>query len=99
MWFSTLRFVGPQMAPRPSQDGSWVDLGPSWEGLGPLLGALGSSLEGLGRLLGRLEGVFGCSWELLGPLGTVMAAHEAINGSFWVVLECDPLIQFIDSNY
>ena len=45
-------------------------------GLGPLLGGLGPSLEGLGRLLSRLEGV-------LGSLGTVLAAHEAINGSFW----------------
>ena len=51
-------------------------LGPSWGGLGPLLGALGPSLEGLGGLLSRLEGV-------LGSLGTVLAAHEAINGSFW----------------
>ena len=75
----------PQRAP-------WGVLGPSWGGLGPLLGALGPSLEGLGGLLSRLEGV-------LGSLGTVLAAHEAINGSFWVVLECDSLIQFIDSIY
>ena len=53
----------------------WV-LGSSWGGLGPLLGALGPSLEGLGGVLSRLEGV-------LGSLGTVLAAHEAINGSFW----------------
>ena len=33
-------------------------LGPSWGGLGPLLGALGPSWDGLGRVLGRLEGVF-----------------------------------------
>ena len=51
-------------------------LGSSWGGLGPLLGALGPSLEGLGGLLSRLEGV-------LGSLGPVLAAHEAINGSFW----------------
>ena len=57
------------MAPRPFQEGSWG-------GLGPLLGALGPSLEGLGGLLSRLEGV-------LGSLATVLAAHEAINGSFW----------------
>ena len=50
-------------------------LGSSWGGLGPLLGALGPSLEGLGGLLSRLEGV-------LDSLGTVLAAHEAINGSF-----------------
>ena len=87
------------MAPRPSQEGSWGGLGSSWGGLGPLLGALGPSWEGLGGLLGRLEGVLGCSWELLGPLGTVLAAHEAVYGSFWVVLECDSLIQFIDSIY
>ena len=74
--FSILRFDGPKMAPRPSQEGSW---GGSWVvlgGLGPLLGALGPSLEGLGKLLSRLEGV-------LGSLGTGLAAHEAINGSFW----------------
>ena len=76
---------------------SWAALGPSWAGLGPLLGALGPSLDGLGGLLGRLEGVLGRSWGLLGPLETVLAAHEAINGSFWVVLEFDSLIQFIDS--
>ena len=40
------------------------------------MGALGPSSEGLGGLLSRLEGV-------LGSLGTVLAAHEAINGSFW----------------
>ena len=51
--------------------------------LKPLLGALGPSLEGLGGLLGRLEGVLGCSWALLGSFGKVVAAHEAINGSFW----------------
>ena len=51
-------------------------LGSSWGGSGPLLGALGPSLEGLGGLLSRLEGV-------LGSLGTVLAVHEAINGSFW----------------
>ena len=45
----------------------------------------------------RLEGVLGCSWGLLGSFGTVLAAHEAINGSFWVVLECDSLTQCIDS--
>ena len=77
----------------------WEVLGSSWRGLGPLLGALGPSLEGLGGVLGRLEGVLGCSWGLLGSLGTVLAAHKAINGSFWVVLECDSLIQFIDSIY
>ena len=49
--FSILRFDGPKMAPRPSQEGSWG-------GLGPLLGALGPSWDGLGRVLGRLEGVF-----------------------------------------
>ena len=63
------------------------------------MGALGPSWEGLGRLLGRLEGVLGSSWELLGSLGTVLAGHVAINGSFWVVLECDSLIRFIDSIY
>ena len=67
-------------------------LGSSWGVLGPLLGARGPSLEGLGGLLGRLE-------RILGSLGTVLAAHEAINGSCWVVLECDLLIQFIDSIY
>ena len=60
-----------------------VVLGPSWGGLGPLLGALGPSLEGLGGLLGCLEEVLGCSWDLLRSSGTVLAAHEAINGSFW----------------
>ena len=50
-----------------------------------------------GEVLGRLGGVLGRSWGLLGPLETVLAAHEAINGSFWVVLEFDSLIQFIDS--
>ena len=44
--------------------------------LGRSLGALGPSFEGLGGLLGRLE-------RVLGSLGTVLAAHEAINGSFW----------------
>ena len=39
------------------------------------------------------------NYELLGSLGTVLAGHVAINGSFWVVLECDSLIQFIDSIY
>ena len=97
VWFSILRFDGPKMGPRPSQEGSWGDLGPSWGDFGPLLGTLGPSLEGLGGLLGRLEGVLGCSWRLLGSFGTVLAAHEALNGSFWVVLECDSLIQFIDS--
>ena len=87
------------MAPRPSQEGSWGVLGPSWGGLGPLLGALGPSWEGLGFFFGRLEGVLGCSWGLLGSLGTVLAAHEAINESFWAVLECDSLIQFIDAIY
>ena len=51
-------------------------LGRLGTGLGPLLGALGPSLEGLGGLLSRVEGV-------LGSLGTVLAAHEAIHGSFW----------------
>ena len=37
------------------------------------------------------------NYELLGSLGTVLAGHVAINESFWVVLECDSLIQFIDS--
>ena len=49
--FSILWSLGPQKAPRPSQEGSWG-------GLGPLLGALGPSWDGLGRVLGRLEGVF-----------------------------------------
>ena len=44
--------------------------------LGSLLGAFGPSLEHPGGLLGRLEGV-------LGSFGTVLAAHEAINSSFW----------------
>ena len=77
---------------------SWVSLGAPWGGvLGRSWGALGPSLEGLGALLGRLERVLGCSWGLLGSLGTVLAAHEAINGSFRVVLEYKTLIQFIDS--
>ena len=66
-----------------SQDGSKSVLGPLWGrlggvlgGLGPLLGAAGPSLEGLGGLLGRLE-------RLLGSFRTVLAAHDAINGSFW----------------
>ena len=80
------------MAPRPFQERSWGGLGPLWGGLGPYL-------EGLVGLLGRLEGVWGCSWGLWGFLGTGLAAHEAINGSFWVVLACDVLIQFIDSMY
>ena len=78
-----MRFDGPKMGPRPSQEGSWGDLGPSWGDFGPLLETLGLSLEGLGELLGRLEEVWGCSWELWGSLGTVLAAHEAINWSFW----------------
>ena len=87
-----------------SQDGSKTvprglreSLGPSWGSLGPLLEALGPSLEGLGKLLGRLVGVLGCSWGLLGSFGHILAAHEAINGSFWIVLERDALIRFIDS--
>ena len=81
------------MAPSPFQERSWGGLGPLWGGLGPSL------KEGLGGLLDRLEGVWGCSWGPGGSLGTVLAAHEAINGSFWVVLACDSLIQFIDSMY
>ena len=54
-----LLFDGPKMAPRPSQEGSWGDLGSSWGGLGPLLGALGASWDGLGGVWGRLEGVLG----------------------------------------
>ena len=61
VWFSILRFDGPKMGPRPSQEGSWGDLGPSWGDFGPLLGALEPSWDGLGGLLGRLEGVLGSS--------------------------------------
>ena len=99
VWISILYRLVPRWPPSPSQEGSWGVLRPSGGGLGPLLGALGPSLEGLGALFGCLEAVLGCSWGLLGSLGTVLAAHEAINGSFWVVLECDSLIQFIDSIY
>ena len=68
-----------------------VVLGSSWEGLGPLLGALGPSLEGLGGLLGRLEGV-------LGSFGTVLAAHEGLGRfwSFWKAIRgLDSSIQFM----
>ena len=41
---------------------------------GLLGGVLGPSLEGLGELLSCLEGV--------------LAAHEAINGSFWNAIRC-----------
>ena len=41
---------------------------------GAILGALGPSWEGLGGLLGRLEGVLGCSWVLLGRRGAILAA-------------------------
>ena len=44
----------------------------SWEGLGPLLGALGPSLEDLGE-------AFESSWR-------VLEGHEAINGSFWIAI-------------
>ena len=50
---------------------SWAVLG----GLGLPLEALEPSLDGLGVLLGRLEGVLGCSWGLLVPLGKVLAAR------------------------
>ena len=69
------RMVPKWLQDRPKRAPGGV-LGPSWGGLGPLLGALGPSLEGLGGLLSHLEGV-------LGSLGTILAAHEAINGSFW----------------
>ena len=70
--------------------------------LAPLLGALGPSLESLEGPLGRLEGVLGCSWELLGSSGTVFAAHEAINGSFWnpfvdSIHPCYLVMRFVDS--
>jgi len=89
----------PTRAPGEGLGPSWGALGLFWESLGPLLGVLGPSLGGLWGLLGSLEGVLGCSWELLDPLGSVLAAHEAINGSFWLVLECRSLILFIDPKY
>ena len=87
VWISILRFDGPKMAPRPSQEGSWGVLGPSWEDFGPLLGALEPSWDGLGGLLGRLEGVLGCSQGLLGPLW--IRSTDSIHGF-------DSSIRFID---
>ena len=48
------------------------------------------------KVLGEFCVGLGGSWA---ALGTVLAAHEAITGSFWVIFERDSLIQFIDSNY
>ena len=88
--FSILLFDGSEMAVKTVQEGSWWVLGRLGGGLGPLLGALGPSLEGLGGLWGRLEGVLGCSWRLLGPLG------RSLGVVLDVVLGFDSLIRFID---
>ena len=76
------------MAPRPSQESFWGDLG-------PLLGVLGLSLEGLGRLLGRLERV----WALLDRPWRPMTPSTGHFGMRFVdsIHRFDLVMRFVDS--
>ena len=69
---SILLFIGPKMAPRPSQEGSWG-------GLGPLLGALRPSWDGLGKVLGRLEGVFEGRFGVVLEFGLLIQFIDSIS--------------------
>ena len=53
----------------------------TWGSLRPLLGALGPSWDDLWGILGR-------SWELAGPLGTILVGSWALLGRPWGVLGC-----------
>ena len=80
------------MAPRPSQEGSWGVLGPSWEDFGPLLGTLGPSWDGLGGFWAVLRG----SWAALGGFWALYGFDQLIQFMDSILL-FDSLIRNSDS--